>query len=467
MTIRTVGAGKQFSTIPDAIVAAQSGDTIQVDAGTYANQSVVFNKNLTLEGVGGTIKMISTGTIPNGKAILVVNGNINISNFEFSGAAVNDRNGAGIRYEGGNLTLTNTYFHHNQDGLLAASAAGSITIKNSEFAFNGDGSGQTHNLYVNHISNLTIDNSYFHDASVGHEIKSRASNTTITNSRIYDLNSTASYSVDLSNGGNALIKNNVIEQGPNSPNNIIVAYGAEGASNPGTSFTVANNTIVNDKASATGVRNWSANTAQITGNSFWGLTSAQVASGANVQSGDIFLASRPVLNTAPASGGGTVTPPPPPPPSFTPPPPTATQIVRYGAAGDDVLQGDIWGGDYIDGGAGNDSLYGYWGNDTLIGGTGNDRIYGGAGDDLIYTGPGTDYASGEYGNDTIYCGPGTNRVDGGPGTDSAVFIGNRANYTVHTISGVATVSGTEGTTSLSTVETLRFNDGTYATGGFT
>ena len=230
---------------------------------------------------------------------------------------------------------------------------------------------------------------------------------------------------------------------------------------------VSGNTIVNDKASAIGVRNWSANPAQITGNSFWGLTSAQVASGANVQSGDIFLASRPVLNTAPASGGGTVTPPPPPPPSFTPPPPTATQIVRYGAAGDDVLQGDIWGGDYIDGGAGNDSLYGYWGNDTLIGGTGNDRIYGGAGDDLIYTGPGTDYASGEYGNDTIYCGPGTNRVDGGPGTDSAVFIGARANYTVHTVSGVATVSGTEGTTSLSTVETLRFNDGTYATEGFT
>ena len=58
MTIRTVGAGKQFSTIPNAIVAAQSGDTIQVDAGTYVNQWAVFNKNLTLEGIGGTVKMV-------------------------------------------------------------------------------------------------------------------------------------------------------------------------------------------------------------------------------------------------------------------------------------------------------------------------------------------------------------------------------------------------------------------------
>ena len=65
---------------------------------------------------------------------------------------------------------------------------------------------------------------------VGHEIKSRALTTTITNSRIYDLNSTASLSIDLPNGGNALIQNNVIEQGPNSENHKIIDYGEEGTS---------------------------------------------------------------------------------------------------------------------------------------------------------------------------------------------------------------------------------------------
>ena len=50
MAIKTVGIGKGYSTIPAAIAAAQSGDTIQVDAGTYANQYASIAKNLTLEG---------------------------------------------------------------------------------------------------------------------------------------------------------------------------------------------------------------------------------------------------------------------------------------------------------------------------------------------------------------------------------------------------------------------------------
>src|SRR5204863_1559204 len=115
-----------------------------------------------------------------------------------SGAQVSDRNGAGIRYAGGNLILNNDYSHDNQEGLLANSApAGSITINHSEFAHNGDGSGFTHNLYVSEIGTLSIDNSYFHDAVVGQEIKSRADNTIITNSRIQDENGSASYSIDL------------------------------------------------------------------------------------------------------------------------------------------------------------------------------------------------------------------------------------------------------------------------------
>ena len=96
-----------------------------------------------------------------------------IENFEFSGAAVADGNGAGIRYEGGNLTLTGDYFHDNQDGLLAASDPnGSITIVSSEFANNGAGDGQTHNLYVSEVGTLTVTNSYFAGAIVGHQIKS-------------------------------------------------------------------------------------------------------------------------------------------------------------------------------------------------------------------------------------------------------------------------------------------------------
>ena len=83
---------------------------------------------------------------------------------------------------------------------------------------------------------------------MGHEIKSRAENTTITGSRIFDNNGTASYSIDLPNGGNATIQNNVIQQGPNSGNPAIIAYGEEGNLHAGTTVVVANNTIVNGKS---------------------------------------------------------------------------------------------------------------------------------------------------------------------------------------------------------------------------
>src|SRR3954452_24918078 len=214
MAVLSVGSGKPYSTIATAVAAALNGDTVEVQAGTYTNQYVSINKNITLQAVGGTVSMVSSGLIPNGKGIFITSGNITINNFEFSGAQVADLNGAGIRYEGGNLTLNGCYFHNNEDGLLGGTwPTGTLTVNNSEFAYNGRGDGQTHNLYIGAIANLTIDNSYFHDAKEGHEVKSRALNTTITNSRIDDLSGTASYSIDLPNGGNAVIQNNIIQQG--------------------------------------------------------------------------------------------------------------------------------------------------------------------------------------------------------------------------------------------------------------
>ena len=203
-----------------------------MQAGIYTNDFVSIFKNLTLQAVGGVVQMVATVDPPNGKAIIDEGGAgiaVTINGFDISGAVVPDGNGAAVRYEGGSLTLNNDYFHNNQEGMLAAADPnGTITINNSEFAFNGAGDGLTHNLYVNDIALLTITDSYFHDAMVGHEIKSRAEDTVITDSRIFDNLGTASYSIDLPNGGNATITNNVIEQGPNTQNPYIIAYGEEG-----------------------------------------------------------------------------------------------------------------------------------------------------------------------------------------------------------------------------------------------
>src|SRR3954452_16044560 len=96
--VLTVGSGKQYSTIAAVVTAAHNGDTINVDAGTYTNDYASINKNITLQGVGGTVKLTSSGFIPNGKGILVINGDVTINNFEFSGAKVTSKNGAGIRF---------------------------------------------------------------------------------------------------------------------------------------------------------------------------------------------------------------------------------------------------------------------------------------------------------------------------------------------------------------------------------
>ena len=239
MAILTVGPGQQYTTIEDAVAAASPGDTVDVQAGIYTNDFVTIVKNLTLQAIGGPVQMVATVPPPNLKGIILEGGpgiSVTINGFDISGAAISvddGNNGAAIRYQGGNLTLNNDYIHNNQDGILATplpglAGTGTITINNSEFAFNGAGDGESHNLYVNDIALLTITDSYFHDANVGHEIKSRAEDTVITDSRIFDNLSTASYSIDLPNGGNATITNNVIEQGPNTQNPYIIAYGEEG-----------------------------------------------------------------------------------------------------------------------------------------------------------------------------------------------------------------------------------------------
>jgi Ca2+-binding RTX toxin-like protein len=122
----------------------------------------------------------------------------------------------------------------------------------------------------------------------------------------------------------------------------------------------------------------------------------------------------------------------------------------YGGDGDDKIDGGLiwnpttgtWGadlqGDYLDGGAGNDTLSGSGRGDLMDGGTGNDKLYGdggndqmfgGDGDDTLFSGPawdaylGTihnnndDLLDGGNGNDTLWGGDGNDTLQGGTGDD--------------------------------------------------
>jgi Hint domain/Right handed beta helix region len=304
MAIITVRPGQSIAA---AVAASSAGDEIDVQAGTYTNDFFYIGHSLTLQAIGGEVHILATVEPSNGKAAIVEGvpgSDVTINGFEVSGVAVGDGNGAAIRYEGGNLYLSNDYFHDNQEGLLAGGSdtTGTITIDHSEFARNGGsfGPGLAHNIYVSaSIANLTVTNSYIHDANIGHEIKSRAQNTVIENNRIFDNSGTASYSIDLPNAGNATISGNIIEQGAASQNPAIIAYGEEGASNPGTSVAIDNNTIVNDLAGGHLLLDHLTSTSLIfQNNQVYGLTPAEVDSGPLTESGTTFLAARPTLDTS-------------------------------------------------------------------------------------------------------------------------------------------------------------------------
>jgi hypothetical protein len=308
--ILTVGLGRTYPTVAAAIAAAVDGDVIQVQTGTYTDDVSTITKSITLEAVGGRVSMVAVSPVSNTKGILVIgtattSPTVTIDGFDFSGATTpSGSNAAGVMYQAGFLTLTNDSFHNNQDGMRGGPiAVGSVLIDHSEFFNNGINDGLTHDVYIGVMPNFTIQNSYIHDAIGGHEIKSRALNTVVTNNRIFDNSASSSYSVDIPQCGNATVTGNIIQQAATNSNPNIIAYGEEAVTpNPGTTFTISNNTIVNDMVggSPLGVLNDSTTaTAALTNNSFFGLTSPQVAggTGANTQSGDVFLGTRPTLDT--------------------------------------------------------------------------------------------------------------------------------------------------------------------------
>ena len=247
-----VGANREIKRISTAAKIARDGDIIEIDAGTYAEDAAVWRQHrLTIRGVGGRAHLRADGAHAEGKAIWVIKGSkTTVESVEFSGAKVPDHNGAGIRLEGTGLTVRDCYFHDNENGMLTgANLASDIVVEHSEFAHNGFGDGQSHNLYIGNVRSFTLRFSYVHHALVGHNVKSRALRNHITYNRIMDENDgRSSYAIDFPNGGLSLVIGNVIQQGPDTENSTIVSYGAEGLQHPLNELYFINNTVVNDRS---------------------------------------------------------------------------------------------------------------------------------------------------------------------------------------------------------------------------
>ncbi len=270
-----VGADKEYKAPSDAAAHVQDGDRVTIAPGEYFDCVVWNKKNITIEGTDPNATAVITDKTCQGKALFVVTGaNTTIRNLTLQRARVPDMNGAGIRMEAPNMVVDHVKFINNQDGILTGSVGGTLTILDSEFDRNGVCAPTcAHGIYVNKLDLLRVERSKFTNTRQGHHIKSRALRTEIIDNTIADgAEGTASYLIDVPNGGDLVVRGNTMQKGPMAENHsAAIVIGAEGISNPTREIIIEGNNFRNTGDFSTYfVRNLTATEAMLKGNKISG-----------------------------------------------------------------------------------------------------------------------------------------------------------------------------------------------------
>lgn len=282
-----VGPTRALKLPSQAAAIAMIGDTIRIDPGTYADCAIWRASDLLIEAGGPGVTL--AGKTCAEKAIFVVEGaNITIRGITFANATVIWHNGAGIRAAGTNLTVVNSRFVGNENGILAGGSRNSV-LRITDSTFIGNGAcidACAHGVYAGQpIYLLDIEHCVFLDTKIAHHIKSRALNTIVRDSRIEDgPEGTSSYLIDIPDGGNVLIERNTMEKGKLTSNpTTAISIGEESAKNPTGALIVRDNRFVSLVSSRTTfVRN---------------DTATPVAQDGNTIDGDVRLLTQPVGTT--------------------------------------------------------------------------------------------------------------------------------------------------------------------------
>jgi len=243
-------AGSAMS-VAEAVLKAQDGDTIELLSGEYSGGLVIEQRKLTLRGMAGSKPpVIKGGGKPGGSKGLwtVRGGQVLVQNLEFRGARSADGSGAGIRHEGGELSIERCNFFDNEHGIFSSNDdKASLRIDASAFGLAPKVVGGLHHvLNVGRIAKLDITGSRFQQGFEGHLIRTRARENIISYNFIHDgVRGGASYEIDIANGGLATVIGNVIGQGTASQNPVLLAYGSEDRAWDKNVLVVAHNTFVN------------------------------------------------------------------------------------------------------------------------------------------------------------------------------------------------------------------------------
>jgi hypothetical protein len=274
-----VGQGLPFALPSQAAAVAADGDRIEIAPGTYADCAVWRANRLTIAATGPGV--VIRDQICQGKALFVTAGNdITVEGITFAHAQVAEGNGAGIRAEGDNLTVRSSQFLDSQEGILAGGTTRSVVrISDSVFARDGACVGAcAHGVYAGRaIGLLRVERSVFSDMRTAHHIKSRALRTELVGNHISDGPAgTSSYLVDVPNGGDLVMQDNVMEKGPLTSNRrAAIVIGAEGVTHPTQELRIVGTHFTSDVPGGTVfVSNRTTTAATLQGNVLQGRTIA-------------------------------------------------------------------------------------------------------------------------------------------------------------------------------------------------
>lgn len=256
-----VGSQEKITTITEAAKRARDGEVIEIRPGDYRGQPAVWTQNnLLIRGGKARPVMIADGKSAEDKAIWVVKGDkVRIENIEFRGARVASGNGAGIRFERGQLVVHRCYFSDNEMGILTANLPEmTLEVSDSEFSAAPRHEGALHHLlYVGGIGRFVLTGSRFEQGYLGHLVKSRARENHIRYNLLVDgADGRSSYELEFPNGGVAYVVGNIIGQSAGTENPVLISYGAEGPRWPDNGLFLAHNTLLNDSHAGTFLRVW-------------------------------------------------------------------------------------------------------------------------------------------------------------------------------------------------------------------
>jgi hypothetical protein len=240
--------GRSFGRLSDAV--ASIGDrqgTIVIAPGTFRDCAVQTAGSISFRAqVPG--QTIFDGGICEGKAALVLRGRAAaVDGIIFQRMAVPDGNGAGIRLEKGNLSITRSVFRNSEQGILTAEdPSGEIIIDQSTFSGLGRcdrGLSCAHSIYVGNFGSLTVTRSRFERGNGGHYVKSRAARAIIQNNAFDDTRGRqTNYMIDLPGGASGMINANIFVQGADKENySAFIAVAAEGRTRSSAALAISGN----------------------------------------------------------------------------------------------------------------------------------------------------------------------------------------------------------------------------------